>query len=285
MDAKQIRQTIASTYDALAGRYERAVVPIYRPIAKRLLQFIDLRPGWTVLDAGTGTGLVALLGAPRVGKGGKMVGVDASEQMLTLARHKATQFGFTQCDFRMGDLEALEFSDDAFNAVLSQFALHYTEIERSLREVHRVLQPNGTFVLQLWAAESSAPHKVMWDALARYRINQPTAALAALRAQSERSYAFRQAYGSADVLKTAVESAGFTGVQAHNESYPTRVANVDAFLQIASASPALNAEIDELSDESRQNYMREAREQLERFETANGFEWTFRVIAIVTKKG
>jgi len=284
MDSQLIHQTIATTYDALAEKYERAVVPVYRPFAKRLLQYIDLRPGWTVLDAGTGTGLVALLGAVRVGKTGKMIGVDASEQMLALARKKAAQFGFSQCDFRVGDLHALEFPDGMFNVVLSEFALHYTDIEKSLRELHRVLQPSGALVLQLWAAESSAPHRAMWDALARYRVNEANGALAALRAQSERSLAFRQAYGTSDALQTAVARAGFADVEAHAEEFPTRVAGIDAFLEIAAASPALNAEIDALNDESRQKFLGDARSALEKFVTTDGFEWTFHSIVVKAKK-
>lgn len=284
MDEQQIHQTIASTYDALAEKYERAVVPVYRPLAKRMLQYIDLRPGWTVLDAGTGTGLVALLGAVRVGKGGKMIGVDASEQMLAFARKKAAQFGFTQCDFRVGDLHALDFPDATFNVVLSEFALHYTAIERSFRELHRVLQPSGALVLQLWAAESSAPHKAMWDALAPYRVPEASGPLAALRAQAERSYAFRRTYGSADTLKRAVELAGFSSVEAHPDEHPIKVANLDAFLEIASASPALNAEITALTEEPRRDYFREVRAMLKQFETPNGFEWVFKTIAVVARK-
>ena len=284
MDSKQIHHTIASTYDLLAQKYERAVTPVYRPLAKRLLQYIDLRPGWTVLDAGTGTGLVALLGAVRVGKTGKMIGVDASEQMLAFARAKAAQFGFTQCDFRVGDLHALEFPDACFDVALSEFALHYTDIEKSLQELHRVLQPRGALVLHLWAAESSAPHKTMWDALAPFRANEATGMLAALRAQAEKSYAFRQAYGAPDTLRGAVEQAGFANVEAHAESHPTKVVSVDAFLEIASASPALYAEISALTDESREKYLRDVRTLLKKFETTNGFEWMFNTIAVVAKK-
>jgi len=279
MDSKQIDQTIASTYDSLAEKYERAVVPVYRPLAKRLLQYIDLRPGWTVLDAGTGTGLVALLGAVRVGKSGKMIGVDASEQMLEFARKKAAQFGFSQCDFRVGDLHALEFPDATFNVVLSEFALHYTDLEKTLRELHRVLQPGGALVLQLWAAELSAPHKAMWDALARYRVNDPSDTLAALRAQAERSYAFRQTFGTPEAIKN-----GFAKVEAQAEEFPTRVASVDAFLEIAFVAPVLNSETTALSEESRQNYLRDARQVLSSFDTENGFVWTFKVIIVVAYK-
>ena len=141
---RAIQRALAETYDALAPTYARVVAPIYRPLAKRLLQLVDLRPGWQVLDAGAGTGLVALLAAPRVTKSGKIIGIDASDKMLEIARGKAAQFGFSQCEFRVGNLEALDLPDAQFNAALSEFALHYTDPAKSLREFYRVLVPGGT---------------------------------------------------------------------------------------------------------------------------------------------
>ncbi len=284
MDDPRIKQTLAATYDSLASEYERAVVPLYRPMAKRLLQFIDLRPGWQVLDAGTGTGLVALLGAPRVGKSGRMTGIDASEKMLEIAREKAAKFGFTQCEFRVGDLETLDFPQAQFNACLSQFALHYTDVEKSLRELHRVLMPGGALVLQVWAADSSAPHRAMYETLEKYRMTEASGALAILRAQSERSDRFRQVFGTAEAMKNAVGSAGFSKVDAQEEEHPARVANIDAFLEVAKASPLLNAEIAALSQQTLAGFLREARQALRAFETGNGFEWMFSVIAVVAHK-
>lgn len=284
MDDSRIKQMLAAAYDSLASEYERAIVPLYRPMAKRLLQFIDLRPGWQVLDAGTGTGLVALLGAPRVGKGGKMTGLDASEKMLEIAREKAAKFGFAQCEFRVGDLEALDFPEAQFNVCLSQFALHYTEVEKSLRELHRVLMPGGTLVLQVWAADSSAPHRAMYETLEKYRSAEASGAPAILRAQSERSYQFRQMFGTAEAMKNAVGSAGFAKVDAHEEKHPARVANIDAFLEVANASPLLHAEIAALLQQAQAGFLGEARQALRAFETDNGFEWTFGVIAVVAHK-
>ena len=169
MTDPQTKPTLASIYDALAPAYERAAVPVFRPIARRMMQLIDLRPGWQVLDAGCGTGLIALLGAPRVTKTGKIIGIDGSEKMLEIARHKAAQFGFTQCEFRAGNLESLDFPDAQFNAALSQFAIHHTDPAKSLRECCRVLMPGGTLVLHEWADTPNTPNQTLFDVLSKYR--------------------------------------------------------------------------------------------------------------------
>ncbi len=279
-----MRETLAGIYDALAPEYERAVVPVYRPVAKRMLQLVDLRPGWQVLDAGTGTGLVALLGAPRVGKTGKMVGIDASEKMLEIARRKAVQFGFTQCDFCMGDLESLDLPDGQFNAVLSQFALHHTEPGKSLNELFRVLEPSGTLIVQEWTDTPISPNKAIFDVLEKYRVVEANDTLALARAQSERADNFRVNLANPDPMTQLLQRVGFSNVEAHLEQHAMRVANVDALMDLALAAPLLHEEIAALSEDARMVFLNEARAALRGFQVARGYEWTYNVVVLIAHK-
>jgi ubiquinone/menaquinone biosynthesis C-methylase UbiE len=282
MDDSKMKAALAGIYDVLAPAYERAVVPVFRPIAKRMLQFIDLRPGWQVLDAGTGTGLVALLGAPRVGKSGKMIGVDASEKMLELARRKAGQFGLSQCEFRVGDLESLDLPDAQFHAVLSQFALHHTDPAKSLREFHRVLMPGGILVVQEWAETPHTPNQVIFDVLAKYRVAEASGVLAFVRAQSEHAYDLGKV-AQPETMTGLFRAAGFSDVQARIEPHSLRVANAEAVVELAMAAPLLHAEIAALSAGAGAVFLDEAREAVRVFETANGCEWTYNVLALVAR--
>lgn len=279
-----VNPNVAAAYDSLAPTYERLLVPLFRPIAKRMLQQVDLRPGWNVLDAGTGTGLVALLGAPRVGKTGKIIGVDASEGMLSIARQKAERFGFSQCEFRIGDLNALDFPDATFNACLSQFALHHTVLEQSLAEMVRVLAPGGMLVIQEWARESSQLHQVVYDMMAEYRTAQPGDWVTALRANSERTHVFRQRFGTSEAMQTTVAAHGMKGVEAFEEHFPVRVASADSFIEMATASPLLHAELTAMTADQRVHFLDDARSALEKLQTANGFEWTYHVVCVVGRK-
>lgn len=284
MDDLQIKPALTEIYDALAPAYERAAVPLFRPIARRMMQLIDLRPGWQVLDAGTGTGLIALLGAPRVGKGGKIIGIDGSEKMLEIARRKAAQFGFTQCEFRAGDLEALDLPDAQFHAALSQFALHHTDPTKSLRELYRVLMSGGVLVVQEWAETTNTPNKMMFDVLSKYRSAEASGILALVRAQSERAYNFRVNIARPETMTELTKAAGFSGVEARVEKHVVRVPSVDAIIDLVCAGPRVYAEMAAQSDDDRTAFLGEARQALRVFETAHGFEWTYNVLSFIAHK-
>ncbi len=277
-------QTIGGIYDALAEEYERAVVPVFRPLAKRMLQLIDLRPGWQVLDAGTGTGLLALSAAPRVGKTGKIIGVDASAEMVKIARAKAARFGFSQCEFRVGDVARLDCADAQFNVALAQFALHQNDLAPVLQELARVLLPGGTLVIQEWAESVNSPHAVIFETLQMYRVAEPNPGLADARTQSQQTSEFRRTYGQAEVMAAALRAAGFSAVDARTETHPMRVANVDLFIASAAAAPLLSAELQGMTEPVRAAWLNETRSRLRSFETANGFEWKYDLVAVVARK-
>lgn len=117
----------------------RASMACGNPVA-----FADLHPGDTVLDLGSGSGLDALLSARRVGPGGHVYGVDASPDMLDLARTHAHESGADNVEFRLGYLEDIPLPDTAVDVVISNcvFTLS-TDKPRALAEAARVLRPGG----------------------------------------------------------------------------------------------------------------------------------------------
>jgi demethylmenaquinone methyltransferase / 2-methoxy-6-polyprenyl-1,4-benzoquinol methylase len=95
-----------------------------------------VRPGDLVLDACCGTGDLALAGAR---SGGHVTGLDFSERMLERARRKASELDWVQ-----GDLLALPFADDSFDAATVGFGVrNVDDIPAALRELRRVLRPGG----------------------------------------------------------------------------------------------------------------------------------------------
>jgi len=124
----------------------------------RLVADARLRSGMQVLDLGSGTGYPALLGAQTVGPGGHMIGMDLAEEMLAVARRKATALGLEHVTFRTGDATSLPFEANSFDAVTSRFCLMFLpEIPKATAEIARVLRPGGWVAAAVWSAPEKNP--------------------------------------------------------------------------------------------------------------------------------
>src|SRR5271163_4142933 len=84
---------------------------------------IDLKPGETVLDLGSGGGIDVLLSARRVGPTGKAYGLDMTEEMLALARENQRKAGVENVEFLRGEIESIPLPDNAVDVLHPGFAL------------------------------------------------------------------------------------------------------------------------------------------------------------------
>jgi ubiquinone/menaquinone biosynthesis C-methylase UbiE len=124
----------------------------------RLVADARLRAGMQVLDLGSGTGYPALLGAQTVGPNGSAIGLDLAEQMLVVARRKATALGLANVTFRTGDATSLPFEANSFDAVTSRFCLMFLpEIPKAAAEIARVLKPGSWVAAAVWSSPDKNP--------------------------------------------------------------------------------------------------------------------------------
>jgi SAM-dependent methyltransferase len=108
------------------------------------LAVADLHRGETVLDLGSGGGLDVLLSARRVAPGGTAYGLDASPDMLALARANATAAGVTNASFLPGHIEDIPLPGGHVDVVISNCVINLsTDKPRVLAEAFRVLRPGG----------------------------------------------------------------------------------------------------------------------------------------------
>lgn len=104
----------------------------------------SLREGEAVLDLGSGAGFDAFLASPKVGKTGKVIGVDITDEMLDKAREYAKKGGFANVEFRKGDIEDLPVEDDSINAIISNCVINLAPDKgKVFKEAYRVLKTGG----------------------------------------------------------------------------------------------------------------------------------------------
>lgn len=142
-------QYVQDLFRRVAPRYDflNRLLSFRRDVAWRRFtaRQAGLGPGGSVLDVATGTGDLAFDLAAVVGREGRVVGLDLTEEMLVRARRKADKLGLGDvCTFVQGNALDLPFGENEFDAATIAFGLrNVVDRERCLLEMKRVVRPGG----------------------------------------------------------------------------------------------------------------------------------------------
>lgn len=138
---------VLATGEAAAYRL-RILHGLYGPGTRRVLLEAGLQPGMRVADLGCGVGMVTAWLADFVGPDGHVVGIDASAAQLAQARERLSASS-TNVRFVNASAAETRLPPESFDLVYCRFLLlHLPEPKQALREMHRLLKPNGILVCE-----------------------------------------------------------------------------------------------------------------------------------------
>ena len=186
------------------------------------LALAALEAGETVLDLGSGAGFDCFLAAKRVGPSGRVIGVDMTPEMVEKARASARSDGYSNVEFRLGEIESLPVDDGSVDVVISNCVINLVpDKQRAFKEAYRVLKPGGRLMVSDVVLNKPLPESVRESAQAY------VGCLAG--AVSEAEYL------------GAVEQAGFGGIEVRErQAFPIDVMLNDPTAQAVLETPEVS---------------------------------------------
>ncbi len=120
-----------------------------------------IKEGDVVLDLGSGAGNDVFIARRLVGETGRVIGVDMTEAMIGRANANNVKLGYTNVEFRLGEIENLPVDSTSVDVVVSNCVLNLVPSkERAFSEIFRVLKPGGHFSVSDIVSTKSLPDKL-----------------------------------------------------------------------------------------------------------------------------
>jgi arsenite methyltransferase len=177
------------------------------------LTHTKVEEGQVVLDLGSGGGIDVFQASKLVGENGKVIGLDATPEMIFRARETAKKHGYGNVEFRLGEIEHMPIESDSVDLVISNCVLNLVPDKRkAFKEIYRVLRPGGKISISDMVATQESRRIIKpeeWAACIAWAV------------------AFKE-------YKAILEATGFRNIQALNETHQINEEMISKGLQVKS---------------------------------------------------
>ena len=158
VDLKMDYSIMADDYKDIDGYVEDADLGLSCGLPT---EYAQMKPGDTVLDLGSGAGNDAFIARQVVGKEGKVIGLDMTEEMIEKSRINCEKTKFNNVEFRFGEIEDMPVVDSSVDVVISNCVLNLVpDKEKAFAEIKRVLKPGGHFSVSDIVLNGELPQKL-----------------------------------------------------------------------------------------------------------------------------
>lgn len=246
-------------WGAAAEDWAALAEPLQVPFFEAALEAVGVGAGTRLLDAGCGSGLALTL----AGKLGAVVtGLDASEGLLVVARER-----LPSADLRQGDLEALPFADDSFDAITAFNSVQYaSDPTAALREIRRVAVPGAAVAITTWGAVEQCEMRAVLGAIGSLLPPPPPGAGGPF------------ALAAPGALEGLVESAGLTAERSTDVPTPYTWNDVATAVRANLASGPARRAIDTAGVEATHDALTRVCEDARRNDGSVNFNNVFKIV-------
>ena len=194
-------------------------------VSLRLLELAEIRPGHTVLDIATGYGEPAVSAAQCVGSQGYVLAIDASLQMLKIAKERSTTLSFQNITFKGVDIEKLSLPNSFFDVALCRWGLMFLpNLSSVLKKIYDALFPGGRFAAAVWSHPAKVPIISLPMDITRKEMDIPI---------SQRQQTTLGPFSLSDInaLEQSFIRTGFTDIQTELVNVSFKLPSAEQFVQ------------------------------------------------------
>lgn len=257
IDPLLYREHICTKWDEIAEDYNVITTPFLELYLPKLIDLADLGPNMNVLDIGTGTGIAAFAASEAIKPDGRVLATDFSEHMLNLTRKNIEARSISNIDVFGMPAEELDIESEIFDRVICNFGLgFFADPGKALDEMYRVLKNNGMLTLSTWAkCDKCLVLGIIYSIMKDCTTDS---------AEEDLESVF--AFGTPELLKNSLESAGFQNVKISEETHSARYKKAEDYWEkLIRTGPELQDIFKELSNKQKKTVKKRVIAEVEKY--------------------